>query len=216
MLPFLFFCCSNKQLKMRTIYLLIFIIYFIVKGPVFDVLGVEKSKTVEAYSIPLQQISRVIASDKKLDKSTLKKLEKYIDVSKIKESYKPHISDPIKSITYSDALSKNSAGFIKLWSSILIKYPDVYIDAYLSQTLGYWYPSVDYWAIGNQIRSINDWEQVDCHSLLNDKINKIVDEARNNKLPFGIFIWSLGLQFIIILVASFILLYNKSVNIKSE
>ena len=209
MLPFLFIFCYYKKKRMRVLYLSILIIYFIIKGPVFDLLNVERSKTVEAYSIPLQQISRVIYSDEKLDKSTIKKLEKYMDVSKIKNSYKSYISDPIKGITNSDNLSKDSLGFLKVWVSILFKYPDTYIEAYLSQTLGYWYPSVDYWAVGTQIKSINGWETVNCHSLLNNNMTNFVDNLKNNKLQFGFFIWSIGLNVMIILFSSFILLYNR-------
>ena len=209
MLPFLFIFCYYKKKRMRVLYLSILIIYFIIKGPVFDLLNVERSKTVEAYSIPLQQISRVIYSDEKLDKSTIKKLEKYMDVSKIKNNYKSYISDPIKGITNSDNLSKDSLGFLKVWVSILFKYPDTYIEAYLSQTLGYWYPSVDYWAVGTQIKSINGWETVNCHSLLSNKMTNFVDNLKNNKLPFGFFIWSIGLNVMIILFSTFILLYNR-------
>ena len=41
--------------------------YFIIKGPVFDYFNVKKTTSVEAFSIPLQQVARVLASNKEID-----------------------------------------------------------------------------------------------------------------------------------------------------
>lgn len=210
MFPFLWLVCSNRKFLMRFIYLSIIVFYYVVKGPLFDVLGVEQAKTVEAYSIPLQQIARVIASDKYIDDDIMEELKDYIDVNKVKVNYKPYISDPIKSLTNSDYLSKNVGDFIKVWFKLLMKYPNVYVEAYLSQTLGYWYPSVEYWSVGTQISSINGWETIECHSLLSNELDRFLEKTKDKNIPFGMFIWSLGLQFIIILVSSLILLYKKN------
>ena len=75
-IPFIIGFMKNKRIMMSIITISIACFYFVIKGPVFDYFNIEKTTSVEAFSIPLQQIARVIA----LDKNITAKDEKYLKI----------------------------------------------------------------------------------------------------------------------------------------
>ncbi len=210
LLPLIFFATTKNKLILRSLYVTILVLYFVIKGPIYNLCGVEKGRTSEAFSIPLQQISRVIASDEKVDKETLNKLNKYVEVSSIKSLYKPYIADPIKSITNNEKLAEDKVGFIKIWGEIFLKHPRTYIEAYLSQTSGYWYPDSIYWGIG-KFRESGRFEGEDIHNTSYNIsiVDKLLDATNSRRIPFIMLIWSVGLQFLILLFGFVISIYNS-------
>ena len=150
-IPFIIGFMKNKRIMMSIITISIACFYFVIKGPVFDYFNIEKTTSVEAFSIPLQQIARVIALDKNItakDEKYLKKL--FIDYDKVSTEYKPYISDPIKSLANNEILSDNKRDFLDTYLHLFTKYPNIYFEAYFSQTLGYWYPDVIYASTGGE------------------------------------------------------------------
>ena len=67
MLPFIIGIAKKERKVMTILSLSILIFYIFIKGPVFNYFGVAKSKTAEAYSIPLQQMARVVALNQNVD-----------------------------------------------------------------------------------------------------------------------------------------------------
>lgn len=187
---------------------LIIIVYFVIKGPVFDYFGVQTTTSSEAYSIPLQQISRVIVSGANIEKNDYKYLDKVIDMEHISEEYNPTISDSIKRLVNNKELSKNKLKFFQVWFKLLLKYPRTYVEAYLCQTLGYWYPDVIYWATAGESKSI--FKDVDVYSepKVSDVV-KNIDIFTSRKLPLSNLIWSLGIMFILLLFSIMVLIYKK-------
>lgn len=187
---------------------LIIVVYFVIKGPVFDYFGVQKTTSSEAYSIPLQQISRVIVSGANIEKGDYKYLDKVIDMKHISEEYNPTISDPIKRLVNNKELSKNKFKFFQVWFKLFLKYPRTYVEAYLCQTLGYWYPDVIYWATAGESKSI--FEDVDVYSEPKvPNVVKNIDIVTSRKLPLSNLIWSLGIMFILLMFSIMVLIYKK-------
>ena len=186
----------------------IIIIYFIIKGPIFDYYNVQKTTSSEAYSIPLQQISRVISSGATLDNKDYKYLDTIIDIEQIPEKYNPTISDPIKRLVNNEKLSKNKFKFFSIWFKLFLEHPKTYIEAYFCQTLGYWYPDVIYWATAGESKSI--FKDIDVYSepKVPNAIKKF-DIVTSRKLPLSNLIWSLGIMFILLLSSVMILIYKK-------
>ena len=206
---FLILFTKNNKLLLRSIYTILLVSYFVIKGPVYNYLGVKPTEAVESFSIPLQQIARVISSDRNIDKKTLKSLNKFIDVSKIKDEYTLTISDPIKHITNSEYLGEHKLDFIKIWGQLLLKYPNDYIDAYLCQTLGYWYPNTVYWTVGGiSVKPQYETEKIYNTNTSQNILFRIIDLLDSKEVPFSMFIWSTGLQFIILLFSTVIVLYK--------
>ena len=204
-----FFVLFTKKSK-KTIaisHLVIIAVYFIIKGPVFNYFGISNSISSEAYSVPLQQISRVLTTDNNLDKDDYEYLKTIIDIEQMKENYNPIISDGVKKIVDSQKLSETKTEFFKLWFKLLIKYPRVYIEAYLCHTLGYWYPDVVYWATTGEGNSFLD-DDVYAEPLLKEYL-EILDLTTKRELPLSNLLWSLGLMFITFTFSITVLIYKK-------
>ena len=211
-IPFIIIIMKNKRIMMSILTISIACFYFIIKGPVFDYFNVEKTNSVEAFSIPLQQIARVVASGKKIDDKDeiyLRKL--FRDYDSIPDEYLDYLSNPIKNLTNNDILINNKKAFLSTYINLLKKYPNIYVDAYLSQTIGYWYPDVVYWSVGGESNSNFESEsEIHTSSLLPEWGNRIIDATLSKRVPLSSFIWSLGLQFIILLFSMFVLIYKKN------
>lgn len=206
-IPFFIWLAKNHRRIILFGNLGIVILYFAIKGPVFTYFGVEKTTSVEAFSMPLQQISRVIVNDGDIDKKTYDYLSKLLDIDKVKETYNPTISDYVKRATDNDELSNNKIKFFTTWLKIGIDNPRLYIDSYLLSTLGYWYPDVIYWATAGESKSI--FKDVDVYSdpIILDNVS--FDELTSREIPLSSMLWSIGTMFIILLVSTFIMLYKK-------
>ncbi len=121
----------------------------IVLIPIYRAMDVIPADTVEHLSIPLQQISRVIAEGKELTPDQYAFLEEFLPTSEIAEQYDPHISDNIKNLIRFKGnpqyLSDHTLEFLKTWVGIGIRNPYQYLLAFSDSTMGYWYPDVRYW-----------------------------------------------------------------------
>ncbi len=185
----------------------IVILYFVIKGPIFTYFGVQKTTSVEAFSIPLQQIARVIVNDGNIDKDTYKYLSGILDIKKVKKTYDSTISDYVKRATNNNKLSNDKLKFFVTWLKIGVDNPRIYIDSYLLSTLGYWYPDVIYWATAGESNSI--FEDVDVHSdpIILDSVP--FDKLTSRKIPLSSILWSIGTMVIILIISTCILLYKK-------
>ncbi|MCD7981695.1 MAG: DUF6020 family protein [Clostridiales bacterium] len=145
-----------KQHK-RLIASLLFILIagFVLRGPVLSALNVSQPDIVESLSIPVQQISRVVADKKALTEEEEELLEQVVDVDEISETYDMFISDPIKNLIRESGneayISTHKIQYLKLWVSLGIRYPSTYVKAWIDQTKGYWNGGYDYWVWGTEI-----------------------------------------------------------------
>ncbi len=113
---------------------------------------IEPGYESEKFSIPIQQISRVIAEDKNLSKEERKAIDALCpEVSHmtgqtflefIYDNYNPWRADEIKGqIQFwgRDAyLKEHKMTYLKLWLSVGWRYPDIYFTAWVKMTDGYW------------------------------------------------------------------------------
>ena len=116
---------------------------FVIKGPVMDAAEVEPGKYAYKVCMPLQQIARVIMDGCELTEEETALLEKINTIDYIPENYQKGGADPMFAwVIYGDQqyLVEHQAEYLKLWLSIGLRYPGKYIEAFLDQTKGYWYP----------------------------------------------------------------------------
>ncbi len=91
----------------------------------------------EMLSVPLQQMARTrVKAEEKIDPSLRRELEKYISSEWVFAAYNPHLADPVKSRA---VIHDDPVGLIKTWVKLGWKYPAIYIDAFLDNSLGLWY-----------------------------------------------------------------------------
>lgn len=134
-------CVCRRHLKKYLILIaLILIPYMIYTGPIYRTLDVEKGGVQEMLSVPIQQIARVynynIESIKEEDKELL---YEYLTEESLM-AYKSTVSDPVKTFFNKDYFKENKLDFFKLWCRLLIDNPSTYVNAFLTNTVDFWYP----------------------------------------------------------------------------
>lgn len=132
----------------------VFVLLGVVKGPVFDAVGVRPTNFTESVGIPLQQIARVVAMDGDISREQLDVLDRFVSSETVRQNYNPYCVDNLKSEVYGadfhhEYLRENKGEFFRLWFELLLKNPKLYVEAYLDNTYGFWYPLSDslvaYW-----------------------------------------------------------------------
>lgn len=121
------------------------LMFKIYTGPVFAALDIAQGEVREALSVPIQQLQRVAV--RRADELTSEQTERmsyYIDNLEWMESpppeYSPFIADPAKSCFYSNHYNNDPIAFWKFYLQTGEQFTKEYIVAFLSNTLGFWYP----------------------------------------------------------------------------
>lgn len=199
-LPFLFFFYRKQIRVMYPALAGILLAALLVKYPVMNALDVTQPDLIEALCIPLQQISAVICNDRELSGEQLELVENVIDLTYIKELYVPHYADNMKELVRAgnqDYLSAHKWEFFKLWIDLGCRYPADYLEAYIKQTDGFWYPDSFYKVA--EIEGISpNYLDLSCTPLIRGPIIVKVKEIAlklGNMLPIYSLIWSMGTVF---------------------
>lgn len=174
------------------------IVVLTVLGPVMSAFHVIPVDTVEALSIPLQHISRIIADDKPLTEEQAELIEQLAPVDEIKEAYRPYISDPVKDLIRhydnQQAFSEYKWDYLNLWISLALKYPGEILLAQADQTYGYWYPDVQYWNVWTYM--LDNEFGAEITPLIGGPLYTAVRAAATSyrSIPLYGMIWSIGLN----------------------
>lgn len=140
----IFLIVFRKQWKIfGTVTLAVLCICFLVNGPVMDAAKVKPGNFAYKICIPLQQIARVVADGCELTQEQTEALEKINIPEYIPEHYQRGGADPMFAwVIYGNQeyLVENLPSYLKLWIEIGLQYPQKYVQAFLDQTKGYWYP----------------------------------------------------------------------------
>lgn len=150
-IPFILITYRKCLKTMIPVHLIIILLVLFVKYPVMHVYEIPQADFVESLSIPVQQIARVIynaeTSGEPVRENEAAYIDKIMDLEQVTAAYQPDVSDNIKNLirrTGNDYLESHKGEFIKMWLSIGLNHPKAYLDAYIAQTHGYWYPDGNY------------------------------------------------------------------------
>lgn len=181
-------------------FVIVFGVYYIIKGPVFEALNITKSSSSEYIGMPLQQIGRMAYKDVKFTKKEKETLNKLMPLKEMKKAYNPIISDGIKFNSYynSNVFDENKGEYLKLWLGLIKKYPSIALEAYSISTLGYWYPGVSYGSVCYGIVE-NDYGLKNDPKLGN-QVQYFLFDIEKRGVPILNIEWSIGLCFWLILV----------------
>lgn len=129
-------CLVKRKKRFVALHVIIIVGYFICNAGLIQLTDAEKSSPIELLSVPVQQMARVgYLHDEVLENSSLKK---YIPETTIAQ-YNPYLADKIKFYMNADNVRNDKIGFIKEWISLGLQYPKDYIDAFLYNSMGFWY-----------------------------------------------------------------------------
>ena len=98
-----------------------------------------------ALSVPIQQVSRVVAIGCELEPEDREMINRLMDIDEMAQLYDETISDPIKFSLDRAELSAHWDEYVQLWIRLGKTYPKCYLDAYLALTKNYWYPDASSW-----------------------------------------------------------------------
>lgn len=147
---FLLFALINWKRWKRYLITLVAVLLLIAgyKYLIFNILDAEKSRTAEALSVPLQQIARTMKlyGEEELSSDEVQILrEVFPEIEDLGSLYKSHISDPVKAIGVfeSEVFDSDPARYANAWMKLGLRHPRTYIDAFLLQCYGYFYPDLD-------------------------------------------------------------------------
>ena len=145
LLPILVLVLKGYRKKLSVITAMVITVFISMKF-ISGLVGAQSGSIGEALSVPLQQITRtVINHGENIKYEDRKLIEKILPYDRLPQLYDPVFADPVKeSGIFNEVVFRNNIGaYISLWFRWLIKYPETYIEAFLCQTHGYWYPDIE-------------------------------------------------------------------------
>ena len=107
-------------------------------------LHAQPSPLLEMLSVPLQQLAR--SAGERPEAFSAEELERLNSLffEDPAEVYAPSISDPVKDSVREDVLKARFGDYARLWLSIGMRCPDIYLDAFLNLALPSLYPYSKY------------------------------------------------------------------------
>lgn len=91
----------------------------------------------EMLSVPLQQMTRTrVMHEAEIDEAMRRKLDAYLPSEWVFAAYNPYLADPVKNRA---VIHDDPAGLIKTWMQLGTRFPLTYVDAFLDNSIGYWY-----------------------------------------------------------------------------
>lgn len=145
--PFLLFFFRKQKRQVYPCLLVTLLLCVLIKYPVMNHFQVTQPDLIESLCIPTQQIAAVLCNDRELTAEERGLIENVIDLTYIKELYNPTFADNMKELVRAgdqEYLASHKKEFFNLWISLGLRYPGDYLDAYIQQTYGYWYPDSFY------------------------------------------------------------------------
>ncbi|MCH5340770.1 MAG: hypothetical protein J1E01_04835 [Acetatifactor sp.] len=136
---------AKAYIALITVVLLPVFMYKIYTGPVFAAFGIAQGEVREALSVPIQQMQRVaVMKTDELTSEQTEKMKYYItDLAWMDwqpERYNPFWADPAKNCFISIDYDEDPIAFWRFYLQIGGQFSKEYVVAFLSNTLGYWYP----------------------------------------------------------------------------
>lgn len=102
-----------------------------------SVTGAQNGSPREMLSVPLQQMARTrVKAEDTLSEEMRQELDRYLPSEWVTAAYDPHLADPVKNRA---VIHDDPAGLIKTWMKLGLQHPQIYLDAFLDNSIGYWY-----------------------------------------------------------------------------
>lgn len=145
----LFFCLRKRCKKLVGLMGAVVVICWVMINPLLSWLNVSGTDFVEAFSIPLQQIARVVYEGHSITVEEEELLSEALDLDAVRTDYIPHLADPIKWGAFRrdnrEFVEENFGQYVRLWLKLGMRYPSVYLKAWIEQTRGYWNAGYQFW-----------------------------------------------------------------------
>lgn len=142
LLPFALFTFRPYLARAALVMLVPIALHLVITGPLYSLAGIEKGSSGEMFSVPLQQISRVINTSS--DSLSEEQLEWAEEIVPTWDRYLPRIADPSKVHFDQSAFFENLGDNIKNYFALGLSHPGEFMNQFLDLTYGSWYPGMTF------------------------------------------------------------------------
>lgn len=140
MIPALLFYHKKYLKKMGMLLAVIIVSYFLINSGLAAVLGAHETENQEILTVPIQQLARTYKFNKDVFSEEDIAILHEILPEEALVLYNPKLSDPVKYRFQNGPYNANRLKYAKLWLKIGLKKPLSYINAWLVNSYGFWYP----------------------------------------------------------------------------
>ena len=140
MVPVLLIYYKKYFKRIVGLFSIIFLLYFAINVGLAEVVHAEGGGKQEILTVPIQQLARTYKfSPESFELEDIETLHEILPEESI-VLYRPKLSDPVKAGFRNDAFAKDKSKYIRLWLRVGLKKPMSYINAWLVNSYGFWYP----------------------------------------------------------------------------
>ncbi|MDE5932705.1 MAG: hypothetical protein K2H40_09550, partial [Lachnospiraceae bacterium] len=140
MIPVLLFFHKKYLKKMGILLAAVVVLYFLISGGLAAVLHAQDTENQEILTVPIQQLARTYKFNREIfTEEEIAALHEILSEEAL-ALYNPKLSDPVKYRFQNEAYDANKWKYARLWVQIGLKKPLSYINAWLVNSYGFWYP----------------------------------------------------------------------------
>ncbi|MCM1174283.1 MAG: DUF6020 family protein [Blautia sp.] len=140
MIPALLFYHKKHLKKMGILLAATVVSYFLISGGLAAALHAQDTENQEILTVPIQQLARTYKFNREIfSEEEIEALYEILPEEAL-ALYNPKLSDPVKYRFRNEAYSADKWKYAKLWVKIGLKKPLSYINAWLVNSYGFWYP----------------------------------------------------------------------------
>lgn len=223
---------KEYRFKSLALYIVAMLLFLVYKGPFFNSINVVEGDTIrEMLSIPCQQIARSYIHNSDIySEEDVDVLNNFFSNRKENEElfyyYEKNqsISDSVKGSLSVSYINENKSQFIKFYLKHLIKDPENYIEGFLLNSLGFWYPNKVYpdsriyhpyieFEMLDAKKYNEKYIEIERHPIFKwyyDQMKKIVGDNEFINIPIISSLFICGTYFILFLFTIFYVIYKKN------
>ncbi len=221
--PFLILISKKYWRQILAMFILIFLGYLSIQNGIYNFLGVKEGNNKEMLSVPIEQIANVVYhNDSNLTDTEKAEIKQFLSYETALKKYNPRLADNVKGTFNTTYFNNHKIAFLKLWTSLLVKYPLNYVSAFLSLSLNYWYldaNTLDSYTKKGYLEDYfyeNEYYQTKRESKipwLYQQYHQVANYKLFEKMPFISRLFSVNLIFWLLLFTIFVLWHQKQMKL---
>ena len=190
------------------------LLFGIWKLAVLPALNVTEITSSHVFSVLEQQMARAMnVHHEELSAEEMSEFCTYFDIEDLWDRYNPILSDSVKKHFRNDLFEKDPMGFFSGWLKLGRRYPADYIEAFLANNYGYWFPETHYGFISYGVNEMGEIEDVHSAPILRSgaltAVYNYLDQDQYLKTPLVPLIFSRGACFWLWVFCGCYCLYNN-------
>ena len=140
MVPILLVYHKKYMKKVLLMFAAVFLSYFLINTGLTAALHAESGENQEILTVPIQQLARTYKFNREVfDSEDIATLHEILPEEAL-VLYNPKLSDPVKIRFQNEIFAADKLKYLGLWVRIGLRKPLSYINAWLVNSYGFWYP----------------------------------------------------------------------------